>query len=599
MCSYDCSVHPTDINEDNDITGIGVLIGYCATAGIAVFIILFHYLFSYEPRLDPFRENQANPLCVRSRPNPIDEIVLRGPRELFFKVFGITNRGRKNHARFEKSLVKCILSMSDVQIITGISIIVSGAAQLKCGISTHQWQVLVYLAWFSSLTHLSCLTLLRNCLHQRPAERIWRLVCMFVLVVLLILAFLPTANYRWQYGYSAKSTGHPALQVYAICYLRPVQRPDPARNHMYASVDNGHAFSDSSIMAMSISVVLLFVGFVCRVLKMHQSLSYFFARTIRGSISRMLRKPLRTIEGWCVTPSFLHSLQRLLLYRPLLALFLTLRILVETWNSMFFEVGSSMIKFNPKFTENPVSFGVFSVCSAPCVSANREDIEWSFGQVMSIALLAVPLCICNWSLPVIADPSQESKTQKVEERQGQMCSVSVDRSEVISEFRPTASSPYRFRKIWLFYYASCSLVAPAVTLVLSLCVVSLSLWCLIRACTFNDLEGLGFLQISFYPWGLTPLVLPFCIFYGILFSFLIASIRSKKRRKGEGHSLLVRSLPVLVIICLTGAAFVMFAFEVSGPYSGWAAIGVAGLYFLCSLFALAGDWHTRVHLAEV
>ena len=243
--------------------------------------------------------------------------------------------------------------MSDVQIITGISIIVSGAAQLKCGISTHQWQVLVYLAWFSSLTHLSCLTLLRNYLHQRPAERIWRLFCMFVLVVLLILAFLPTANYRWQYGYSAKSTGRPALQDYAICYLRPVQRPDPAWNYMHASVDNGHAFSDSAIMAMSISVTLLFVGFVCRVFKMHQSLSYFFARTIRGSISRMLRKPLRTIEGWCVTPSFLHSLQRLLLYRPLLAIFLTLRILVDTWDSMFFEVSSSMIQFNPKLTENP------------------------------------------------------------------------------------------------------------------------------------------------------------------------------------------------------------------------------------------------------
>ncbi|CAG8208991.1 unnamed protein product [Penicillium salamii] len=594
MCSYDCSVHPTDINEDNDITGIGVLIGYCATAGIAVFIIVFHYLFSYEPRLDPFRERQANPLlCIRPRPNPIDEIVLRGPRELFFKAFGITNSGRQNHARFEKSLVKCILSMSDVQIITGISIIVSGAAQLKCGISTHQWQVLVYLAWFSSLTHLSCLTLLRNYLHQRPAERIWRLFCMFVLVVLLILAFLPTANYRWQYGYSAKSTGRPALQDYAICYLRPVQRPDPAWDYMHASVDNGHAFSDSAIMAMSISVVLLFVGFVCRVLKMHQSLSYFFARTIRGSISRMLRKPLRTIEGWCVTPSFLHSLQRLLLYRPLLALFLTLRILVDTWDSMFFEVWWLIISF---------IWGVQRLFSTVRLCPNKEDMEWSFGQVMSIALLAVPLVtVFEFFYP-------ESKIQKVEERQGQMCSVSVDRSEVISEILAYSELALPFsqdlaRRIfndhpdYEFYYESCSLVAPAVTLVLS--VVSLSLWCLIRACTFNGLEGLGFLHISFYPWGLTPLVLTFCIFYGILFSFLIATIGSKKQRKGESHSMFVGSLSVIVIICLTGAAFVMFAFGVSGPYSGWAVLGVAGLYFLCSLFASAGDWHTRVHLAEV
>ncbi|CAG8043942.1 unnamed protein product, partial [Penicillium salamii] len=477
--------------------------------------------------------------------------------------------------------------------ITGISIIVSGAAQLKCGISTHQWQVLVYLAWFSSLTHLSCLTLLRNYLHQRPAERIWRLFCMFVLVVLLILAFLPTANYRWQYGYSAKSTGRPALQDYAICYLRPVQRPDPAWDYMHASVDNGHAFSDSAIMAMSISVVLLFVGFVCRVLKMHQSLSYFFARTIRGSISRMLRKPLRTIEGWCVTPSFLHSLQRLLLYRPLLALFLTLRILVDTWDSMFFEVWWLIISF---------IWGVQRLFSTVRLCPNKEDMEWSFGQVMSIALLAVPLVtVFEFFYP-------ESKTQKVEERQGQMCSVSVDRSEVISEIPGYSELALPFsqdlaRRIfndhpdYEFYYESCSLVAPAVTLVLS--VVSLSLWCLIRACTFNGLEGLGFLQISFYPWGLTPLVLTFCIFFGILFSFLIATIGSKKQRKGEGHSMLVGSLPVIVIICLTGAAFVMFAFGVSGPYSGWAALGVAGLYFLCSLFASAGDWHTRVHLAEV
>ncbi|CAG8386296.1 unnamed protein product [Penicillium salamii] len=164
-----------------------------------------------------------------------------------------------------------------------------------------------------------------------------------------------------------------------------------------------------------------------------------------------------------------------------------------------------------------------------------------------------------------------------------MYSVSVDRSEVISEILAYSELVLPFsqdlaRRIfndhpdYEFYYESCSLVASAVTLVLS---------------------------ISFYPWGLTPLVLTFCIFYGILFSFLIATIGLKKQRKGESHSMFVGSLSVIVIICLTGAAFVMFAFGVSGPYSGWAVLGVAGLYFLCSLFASAGDWHTRVHLAEV
>ncbi|KAJ6168270.1 hypothetical protein N7497_001113 [Penicillium chrysogenum] len=504
MCSYDCSLHPTDINEDNDTTGIGVLIGYCATAGIAVFIIVFHYLSSYEPRLDPFREKHADPLlCVRPRPNPVDTIVLGGPRELFFKAFGITNRGRKNRTRFEKSLVKCILSMSDIQIITSITIIVSGAAQLKCGTSTYQWQVLVYLAWFSSLTHLSCLTLLRNYLHQRPAERIWRLICMFVLVVLLILAFLPTANYRWQYGYSAKSTGCPTPQDYAICYLRPVQRPGPAPNYMYASVDNGHVLSDSSMMAMSISVVLMFVGFVCRVV-------------------------------WWLIISFIWGVQRLF----------------------------NIVRLFP----------------------DKEDKEWSFGQVMSIALLAVPLVTAF----EIFYP--KSKTQEVEEPQGQMCSVSVDRSEDTSELPAYSEPPFAaLLRIRLSDRSRCNAG--------SLSVVSLSLWCLIRACTFNGLEDLGFLQISFYPWGLTPLVLAFCIFYGILFSFLVATIGSKKRRKGEGPSLLVRSLPVIKILCLTGAALVMFAFGVSGPYPGWPPLAWLTLVFVAhsrirnaiALFAAVGQ----------
>jgi hypothetical protein len=157
--------------------------------------------------------------------------------------------------------------------------------------------------------------------------------------------------------------------------------------------------------------------------------------------------------------------------------------------------------------------------------------------------------------------------------------------------RPTASPPlpvsrdlarrtFNDHPDYELYYASGSLTVPAVTLVLS--VVSLSLWCLIRACTFNGLEDLGFLQISFYPWGLTPLVLAFCIFYGILFSFLVATIGSKKRRKGEGPSLLVRSLPVIKILCLTGAALVMFAFGVSGPYPGWPPLA----WLVCTSFAL-------------
>lgn len=223
--------------------------------------------------------------------------------------------------------------MSDIQIITGISILISGGTQLKCGLSCYQWQMLVYLAWFSSLTHLSSLTLLRNYLHNRPAERGWRLFFMFVLVVLLIFAFIPTANYRWQYGYGWDETGVPTVADYAICYLKPVFRPNPPSQFFIDA-----SLSEQSIMAMSISILLLFIGFICRVFKLHQSFSVFVDESIRGRLSHFLRMLLRAVYDWCDIRGSPRSLKRTLLYRPLLAVFLTLRVVLDTWNSMFFEV---------------------------------------------------------------------------------------------------------------------------------------------------------------------------------------------------------------------------------------------------------------------
>jgi hypothetical protein len=220
---------------------------------------------------------------------------------------------------------------------------ISGAAQLKCGISCYQWLVVVYLAWFSSLTHLSCLTLLRNYLHNRPAERTWRLVCMFVLVALLFFAFLPTVNYRWQLGRSAEGAGPPTPEDYAICYLKPMSRLDYDAHSMYWEGLNYHSHSEHTIVATSISIVLLFVGFVCRVFKLHQSFSKFLDHSIRRRISRSLRIPLRVVCDWCDVQGSPRSLKRYLLYRPLLALFLTARVSADTWNSMFFEVS-----FSPK-----------------------------------------------------------------------------------------------------------------------------------------------------------------------------------------------------------------------------------------------------------
>lgn len=63
--------------------------------------------------------------------------------------------------RLELALRRIVLMFSDQQVVTGIALLASGYAQLSSGISNYHWQMLVYLAWFSSLTHLSTLTVLR------------------------------------------------------------------------------------------------------------------------------------------------------------------------------------------------------------------------------------------------------------------------------------------------------------------------------------------------------------------------------------------------------------------------------------------------------
>lgn len=84
--------------------------------------------------------------------------------------------------------------MSDLQIVTGLSILTIGLVQLESGLAAYQWLFIVELAWISCLTHLSCLTLLRNHLSRHTSERLWRLIAIGTLTTLVTYGLLSTAN---------------------------------------------------------------------------------------------------------------------------------------------------------------------------------------------------------------------------------------------------------------------------------------------------------------------------------------------------------------------------------------------------------------------
>ncbi|KAH9875380.1 hypothetical protein J1614_004872 [Plenodomus biglobosus] len=339
-CRYDCAENRTlaPIPEYSDISGIGVVIAYTFTAGLTVLIITTYYFVAHQAELDPFRtrtkESQGNKALYT--PHPVDSLILRVTRSTANRWLHwvrpkakettspttasannvasissppLTPQGSQTPSHISpassrphsqtslemvnipvartnpsvsttspppklpqvptkepsstvRAFTKCVLLMSDIQILTGLSILTSGYTQLHCGLSVYHWQILVYLTWFCSLTHLSCLTFLRTHLHNHPGERWWRLIAMGLLVAMLIAALLPTGNYG--------SRNDPSN--YAICSFRKLA---PAGGGSWYTRFGGDA-AELDYAAMIISVLLIGLGYVSRIVRLHPALSVWW-----------------------------------------------------------------------------------------------------------------------------------------------------------------------------------------------------------------------------------------------------------------------------------------------------------------------------------
>jgi len=214
------------------------------------------------------------------------------------------------------------LNMSDLQIVTGISIIISGYIQLPCGLSAFHWQIMVYLAWFSSTTHLCCLTFLRNYLFNHLGQRLWRRLSMFIIIIMLVVGLVPTGYFDWEVPGS-----------YAICYFG---KPPPGP---------GNSQLPNSYLTMILSSLLLALGFLTRVVRLHKSLSIDFILRLRSWLGKVARRGLRRVYAWCQPQGDAKSLRRSLVYHPILACFFMLRVSLDMYSSMFMEVRNASISF--------------------------------------------------------------------------------------------------------------------------------------------------------------------------------------------------------------------------------------------------------------
>lgn len=216
--------------------------------------------------------------------------------------------------------------MSDTQIVTGLSILASGFSQLNSGLGIFHWNIVAYLAWFSSVTHLCTLTFLRRYFQANPDIRMLRMILMLLLTLTLAIALLPTGgacgpSYEYNRGVYP---GAPAK----CCFLLMGRR--------HGFIADGGAY----IVSLIISEVLLIISSAAaRAIKLFRSSSDSARIWLRHKPAQLCKRFVRKLEEKHNRTS--RGLTRLIYYAghcTVITFILLARAIYDLANSIFWEV---------------------------------------------------------------------------------------------------------------------------------------------------------------------------------------------------------------------------------------------------------------------
>lgn len=280
--------------------------------------------------------------------------------------------------------------MSDQQLMTGVAILISGYSQLQCSLSMFHWQIIVYLAWFSSMTHLSTLTFLRRYMHQHKRVLYLRLPLMAVFGGMLFIALLPTGSIKCHIY-------RQTLAVPAICCFHPTTYK--------GNLGISPAKSDGTFGAMVISQVVLLAGFVSQTIKFYLWSSTFARLWLREKPGAFLKGITYSLDRRAYDSTGWTRNVCLLLITLVATLLITLRAFLDLAVSALWEV--RLLSLYRSYCKRLLTLWqliwlllclvwgtlrLFEFRDAPVndQSVLEEDV-WSFGQWLPVLLLLIPL----------------------------------------------------------------------------------------------------------------------------------------------------------------------------------------------------------------
>lgn len=376
---------PPPVLADPDIAGLGVILAFLISAYTTWTVVAIGYVCGY---VDKSLLGNVDRRLIRIKPRQSD--------------------------RWRTLLVKIVIMLSDQQIVTGISVLTATYAK-RCTINVYHWQVVVYLAWMSSGTHLITLSVLREQLREKCILRVSRVIGMLILFVMLSIAIAPTASETYYniisgtldssgnvwHGHASKH--YSASGVPLACFW--------SRKYW-----NGWRW-DSGL-----TYFLLISSYVARAAALFESSEIYFRRNIRDRLLGKLEKAL-DLKVNHIRDLVAHrrraSWTQKLCYLAYLATYAVTLACLELYSSFLAPllwvllnlIWGSLQLFIPRTAL--ANFG-----------AIVQENHFAFGQIIPLMLLALPLVAAFESYYEVSKPIDNHQTppnspQRVDSRVAQ------------------------------------------------------------------------------------------------------------------------------------------------------------------------------------
>lgn len=114
---------------------------------------------------------------------------------------GLVRINEKQMAFWRPVMERVVLSLSDQQLIAGLSILTAGFLK-HCSISVYHFSIVGDLAWFSCNVHMTTLNLLNSHLRAHPTLRNSRVFLMTVMLIMMLAALVLQGHRDWYDSYN-------------------------------------------------------------------------------------------------------------------------------------------------------------------------------------------------------------------------------------------------------------------------------------------------------------------------------------------------------------------------------------------------------------